>query len=1001
MKPFINKIDKISGVLSFDALSNRVAKYSINAILTDSDRKTLWIDGYPYGYGFYQKKTVTSSIVPTGKDAQTYWNSIVLNDYGTDTRYGNIAIGNYSLSSGSLTRAIGNYSVAEGYETWAVGDHSHAEGILSIALAASSHAEGYSNTGEFAALSHAENISTTLGQLSHAEGYLSTANGNISHAEGEHTIAYAWGSHAEGYGTKTGIVPMDISNIPVIPDITTSIKDYLSTNNTFNLNNTITFTATYVNFTDDENTPSASVIYTLNDIPVNDIVATPQINFASPTSTENPIEAYSGYYSHAEGVMTTAGAMGSHSEGFGSKTKYTALFSHAEGIETVTNNYGEHAEGKYNISIRKDITASPHISGTIHTIGIGTATDSRKNAVRVDNDGAVYLAAIRKSDDEYYDPCNYKGTEDKDTLSENEISVQQILSTSHIKWVSETYSNIKTLIDAKSLIPGAFYRITDYNTVVNSSSYEQNYVSSDMNPFDVIVLAISESELSETAWAVHSDDADDTGLGNDILDDTDDTELDDDIIDDNEDPETGVEIIRTATGFIDIYPDRVFTPKYYYHNETIGNNVDYTPTNSQITYFYNDYEIVDDKEYYPALSTTTDIRDTQNIYVLDSKSLLDNKNTITWKSASEVEIDEYMYFNGFKITYESSLLKSGVNLDNISCQRIITYQLDKTETINGQRYYRYRGTSEQAIIKNQDNKTIPQSMLPKGTQISDFFIFGYTPYDYVYCKNYKFFEGLNSSLNISVTAPTTEPGKPPILPVNPLFIKNTSGESVAMTELYWEYTSSGIGKHCNNITLNYDSNTSDILTEKIEDYVYFNTTDQVSIRKITESTETAVIVKYVIISKQYSQSYFKDCKLNTWELKYCFSNDIERFDWADSEKGKGVIYYMKDEWGNECPYDFKNIKFNNSFTFSSGDSTDMSLYGFASQNIIKPYLFTNIKYRLNDITFRTNGNVIGNTFGPNCYNCHFDDTLSTTDLGYLFNEFKGGNNGITDEDVNI
>lgn len=25
--------------------------------------------------------------------------------------------------------------------------------------------------------------------------------------------------------------------------------------------------------------------------------------------------------------------------------------------------------------------------------------------------------------------------------------------------------------------------------------------------------------------------------------------------------------------------------------------------------------------------------------------------------------------------------------------------------------------------------------------------------------------------------------------------------------------------------------------------------------------------------------------------------------------GKGVIYYMKDEWGNECPYDFKNILF--------------------------------------------------------------------------------------------
>ena len=46
-----------------------------------------------------------------------------------------------------------------------------------------------------------------------------------------------------------------------------------------------------------------------------------------------------------------------------------------------------------------------------------------------------------------------------------------------------------------------------------------------------------------------------------------------------------------------------------------------------------------------------------------------------------------------------------------------------------------------------------------------------------------------------------------------------------------------------------------------------------------------------------------------WELKYCLDNDISRFAWADEGSGKGVIYYMKDEWNNECPYDFKNILF--------------------------------------------------------------------------------------------
>ena len=56
-------------------------------------------------------------------------------------------------------------------------------------------------------------------------------------------------------------------------------------------------------------------------------------------------------------------------------------------------------------------------------------------------------------------------------------------------------------------------------------------------------------------------------------------------------------------------------------------------------------------------------------------------------------------------------------------------------------------------------------------------------------------------------------------------------------------------------------------------------------------------------------TYFQNCKLENWLLKYCLDNDTDRFAWADDQEGRGVVYYMKDEWGNECPYDFKNIKF--------------------------------------------------------------------------------------------
>ena len=57
-----------------------------------------------------------------------------------------------------------------------------------------------------------------------------------------------------------------------------------------------------------------------------------------------------------------------------------------------------------------------------------------------------------------------------------------------------------------------------------------------------------------------------------------------------------------------------------------------------------------------------------------------------------------------------------------------------------------------------------------------------------------------------------------------------------------------------------------------------------------------------------NDTYFANAKINAWELKYCLDNDVSRFAWA-STGGKGIIYYMKDEWGNEASYDFKNFKF--------------------------------------------------------------------------------------------
>lgn len=76
-------------------------------------------------------------------------------------------------------------------------------------------------------------------------------------------------------------------------------------------------------------------------------------------------------------------------------------------------------------------------------------------------------------------------------------------------------------------------------------------------------------------------------------------------------------------------------------------------------------------------------------------------------------------------------------------------------------------------------------------------------------------------------------------------------------------------------------------------------------------------------------TYFKDCDLNSWRLKYCLDNDRSRFQWAADEKdGKGVIYWMEDEFHNQVPYDFKNIMFKRFKVNTVGSNSPVSFDTF-------------------------------------------------------------------------
>lgn len=160
-------------------------------------------------------------------------------------------------------------------------------------------------------------------------------------------------------------------------------------------------------------------------------------------------------------------------------------------------------------------------------------------------------------------------------------------------------------------------------------------------------------------------------------------------------------------------------------------------------------------------------------------------------------------------------------------------------------------------------------------------------------------------------------------------------------------------------------NNSSLIPNKL-----YRITDYVT-TTVQENTQSAnhqfdIIVKALsnkILSEDASvmlndgDTYFAECDLNAWEIKYCFNNDTTRFAWADTSNGKGVIYYMKDEFNNECWYDFKNIQFlrtaqwfkdNPNFVTQFLSNTYFYTFSVVDNGVIKDDTLYTINYHATD-----------------------------------------------------
>ena len=153
---------------------------------------------------------------------------------------------------------------------------------------------------------------------------------------------------------------------------------------------------------------------------------------------------------------------------------------------------------------------------------------------------------------------------------------------------------------------------------------------------------------------------------------------------------------------------------------------------------------------------------------------------------------------------------------------------------------------------------------------------------------------------------------------------------------------------------------------------------------IVEAISSNKLVEEATAVLHDGDTYFASSNLSAWKIWYSIDNNVDKYVWADSTNGKGVIYRMIDEYRNDVPYDFKSIQF---IPYSTDGSITFYVYTFNSTNADGG---TDLSLSGDDTG--VNGNIIKKTYdginlitflGNNCYNNIFD-------IGCFGNTFDSG-----------
>ena len=223
------------------------------------------------------------------------------------------------------------------------------------------------------------------------------------------------------------------------------------------------------------------------------------------TVEDNPVERGSGAYSLQQKAEPNNenNASGLCSIAFGHSNEATEHCSYAEGYDNASGGWASHVEGVGNTA-----TPDAHFA---HVGGTGCVAGSECSFVHGRGlKDADEQAAFGKYNAFSPSEAFVVGWGESDENRRNAFSVPKSETGSAKVWgesiVTETksvsYADLVMMRNSHRLVPGRFYRITDYVTAT-----AQEKTSSAGHPFDVIVLALDKNVLSEEAWAIdHSGD---------------------------------------------------------------------------------------------------------------------------------------------------------------------------------------------------------------------------------------------------------------------------------------------------------------------------------------------------------------------------------------------------------------------------------------------------------------------------------------------------------------